>query len=1008
MSREAESQGPGGNRPSPAGDTQDDPGEALTETPRGDTLAYGSSDAPQEPPRDSHDLRRGARVGRYLVIDRLGAGGMGVVYAAYDPDLDRRVALKLLGARARTSSQVALSRLLREAHAMARLQHPNVITVHDVGTYEGQVFLAMELVEGPSLGAWASSAPRSWQEVLEVYVQAARGLEAIHAAGLLHRDVKPDNVLLGRDGRVRVLDLGLARLTQAEEDELPATSGEEPTRPGPTPSLSRNLTQAGAIVGTPAYMSPEQLAGEPIDARSDQFSFCVALYEALYGERPFEGRNPIVLLREMRADHVRAPNAARKVPLWIRRLLLVGLRAKPAERHASMAALIAALTHRPGTRRRIGAVSGLALAALAAAIVLPGYFRREESRVCAGGERQLAGIWGPARKQSIREAFERTGRPNAGDAWRGVEAVIDAYERAWLTQRKEACEATILRGDQSMALLALRHACLDERLRELESLVQLMSSADADVLDRTVSAAHSLTSLAGCADVEGLTARVKPPGDERTKERVSRIRAQLTRGKELLDLGKYAGGLEIAAAQVAAAAQLPYRPIQAEALWLFGDLQQRKGDLKAAEQTLHEAVWAAEAGRHDEMVVRSSALLAYVLGFLGTQPEAAHRWSRQALAVLERMGKNEELEGYILNNEGLVYEVEGKLLEALAHYERSLALWERALSADHPRRAISHYNLGSVLAVLGRSAEASRQLDLALSFQTRVLGPEHPDVGQTLNVLGDLQRMRGEWGLARKTLERAHRILASAFGEDSADAARPLITDGQVLLAEGRPEPALARLERALEVSRKAYGADHPQTLQAECLIAQALAQLGRPGDADTRAAAAVATSVTVNGEGHLDTARARLVLAEILVTRRPREAIELYRKALTVGEQVLGPESTALAEILLGLGRAALAANEASEAIMTLERALSLHRRMPGAVLERARIELDLARALWSRPDGHARAMDLAKQARDEVATLREEAPSVAAERAALARWLGARITPPASPRLPPASARP
>jgi len=989
-------------RPSP-GETQDDPGEALTETPRGDTLADGSGPAAGGP----NELPRGARVGRYLVIDRLGAGGMGVVYAAYDPDLDRRVALKLLGARTRTSSTVALSRLLREAHAMARLQHPNVITVHDVGTFEGQVFLAMELVDGASVGAWASGAPRSWQEVLDVYVQVARGLEAIHAAGLLHRDVKPDNLLLGRDGRVRVLDLGLARLTQAEEDDLPATSGEEPTRPGPTPSLSKNLTQAGAIVGTPAYMSPEQFAGEPTDARSDQFSFCVALYEALYGERPFEGTNPIVLLREILAERVRAPNAARRVPLWIRRILLVGLRAKPAERHASMAALAAALTHRPGTRRRIAALSGLALAALVAAVVLPGHYRREESRVCAGGQRHLAGIWDRARKQTIHEAFERTGRPGAADAWKGVESVIDAYEQAWLTQRKDACEATILRGDQSLALLALRHACLDERLRELESLVHLMSSADADVLDRTVSAAHALTPLSGCADVEALTARVKPPADERTKAQVSRIRAQLARGKELLDLGKFARGLEIAGAQVAAARQLPYRPIQAEALWLFGDLQQRNGDLKAAEQTLHEAVWAAEAGRHDEMVVRTSALLAYVLGFLGTQPEVAHRWSRQALAVLERMGKNEELEGYILNNEGLVYEVEGRLVEALDHYERSLALWERSLSTDHPRRGISHYNLGSVLSVLGRYAEASRHFDLALTFQTRVLGPEHPDVGQTLNVLGDLQRMRGEWGLARRTLERAHRILVRAFGEDSADAARPLITDGQVLLSEGRPGPAQARLEQALEVSRKAYGADHPQTLQAEYLIAQALAHQGRSGDADRRAAAAVATSVTVNGDGHLDTARARLALAEILVGRRPREAIDLYRTALSVGEQALGAESPALAEILLGLGRAALAATEATEAIMALERALSLHRRTPGATLERARIEIELARALWSRPDGHARAIELAKQARDEVATLREDAPSVAAERAAIARWL-ARITPPASPRPLPASSRP
>lgn len=247
------------------------------------------------------------RIGRFVVEEPLGQGGMGVVYAAHDPDLDRRVAVKLLS---RADADGFEARLRLEAQAMARLSHPNVAVVHEVGSHEGRVFVAMELVDGVTLRAWADDHARSWREILDVYLQAGDGLVAAHEAGLVHRDFKPDNAMLGTDGRVRVLDFGLASSRRHEEG-----IDDRDTR------IARDrLTETGTLLGTPAYMAPEQIDGGGVDTRSDQFAFCVALFEALYGVRPYSGRTVGELGEAIGAGHIAAPK--RSVgPAWLRRVL---------------------------------------------------------------------------------------------------------------------------------------------------------------------------------------------------------------------------------------------------------------------------------------------------------------------------------------------------------------------------------------------------------------------------------------------------------------------------------------------------------------------------------------------------------------------------------------------------------------------------------------------------------------------------------------------------------------
>jgi serine/threonine protein kinase/formylglycine-generating enzyme required for sulfatase activity len=303
------------------------------------------------------DLDTGARIGRYVIVERVGTGAMGVVYGAYDPELDRKVALKLI--KPGQGKDTARARLLREAKAIARLQHPNVVAVHDVGVYEEQVFLAMEFVAGGTIKSWLAAQTRSWREILDVFIAAGRGLAAAHAAGLVHRDFKPDNVLLDKESRPRVVDFGIARQAGGGDDELEGDTGDVDSQDG-TQTLRDSsgkhalatLTKTGTWVGTPAYMAPEQFLGERGDEKSDQFSFCVALYEALYGERPFAGDDMLSISVNVTTEHLRPLPKDRGIPNWVRRVILRGLRSNPADRWDGMPAMIAALSSDPVAKLR--------------------------------------------------------------------------------------------------------------------------------------------------------------------------------------------------------------------------------------------------------------------------------------------------------------------------------------------------------------------------------------------------------------------------------------------------------------------------------------------------------------------------------------------------------------------------------------------------------------------------------------------------------------------------------
>ena len=513
-------------------------------------------------PRGLIRLQRGDAVGRYVLLDQLGRGGMGVVFSAFDPTLDRKVALKVLHRDPEEpTGSAGEPRLLREAQALAKLSHPNVITVHDVGTHEGAVFIAMEFIDGETLSQWCES-PRPWSEVVRMLSAAGRGIAAAHRAKMIHRDFKPDNVMIGADGRPRVLDFGLARA--AYEGSGVVAIPVDTVELGSSSTFDAKLTETGALMGTPAYMAPEQFGGRRVDERSDQFSFCVSAYEALYGERPFAGDSLAAIAFQVSQGKIREPPRTTQVPSWLRKVLVRGLAVAPEQRWPDMDALLEALARDPQRRRRrIGLAAALIVTTAGlGALIQRGVATRQAP--CSGAAEHLVGVWDDDARAAIEASFGATGLAYADDAARGVGQALDSYASAWTSMHQEACEATRVRGEQSDEVLSLRMACLDRSLGQLGALVEVVRKADAEVVERALEATTSLPPLAVCADAEALLFGVKLPASEAERVEVEKLRAGLDEARSLELAGKRGPASEQLEAMLTDVTELGYRPLIAD------------------------------------------------------------------------------------------------------------------------------------------------------------------------------------------------------------------------------------------------------------------------------------------------------------------------------------------------------------------------------------------------------------------------------------------------------------
>ena len=936
---------------------------------------------PSEDDDAEGNVERGASIGRFLVLGALGVGGMGMVLSAYDPHLDRKVALKLLrgdvwrGGRASQGHDA----LVREAQAMARLTHPNVVAVYEVGFSDKGAYVVMEQVEGTTLRAWLAMTKRRWDEILDVLVAAGAGLDAAHRAGIVHQDFKPENVLVGVDGRPRVSDFGLA-----------------------------GIAAVGA--GTQGYMAPEQQAGERVDARADQYAYCVTVWQALQGERP----PPDAALP-----------ASRSAPAWVYRALARGLATRPDDRWPSMEALLAALRR----RSRLGwsaaiAVGAVVVAGAAAFIVGRG---RATAAACDEAETRLSGVWDPARREAVRAAFASTRLPFSDATWTGVSARIDDYAQGWVAMHRDTCRATRVEGRQSDTLMDLRMACLERHRGVLGALTDFWArGVDSETLERAADAAGRLPPLAECADARALTERAPVPSDRAGPIAAARRGIDAA---QALGLSRRPEGKAVAAAARLVADATGWEQVRAEADMVEADILYYLHD-RGVEARALEAARLAGAARDDRLAARALILLARHLAedqqsaarallvadiaagavartgedpalriqllrsrgaayrtaaqldaawtlFAAARAEATAWFGPVAAETVELVGElavtaeargdyptaraltEDTLAATIalfgaehprvsaqLNNLGMIAWDLGDLDGCAAYHRRGLALSERLQGPESAATAISLHNLGVVDIDRGDLREAETVLTRALAIRERLLGPEHPLLASTLVSMGSIRRKQGQYVEAQAFLERALAIRTKVYGPEDANVAWSRIAIGWLFMARGDVPRAVDHFRVAVAIRDKTLGPAHRLTLSSQSDLVMALAMTGRCADAET----VVAT-------------------------------------ALPAIEKLVGPEHPDLVSALVGKGRCVLDAGRAAAAVALLKRAVAIAEKAKIAVVDRGAARWQLALALWAAGE-HDVSIAAARRAEEELAVDGDGAH----ERDAVRAWLAAR----------------
>ncbi len=867
-----------------------------------------------EPPvSDSGDGAAGAiKIGRFLVLQQLGRGSMGVVYAAYDEMLDRRVALKVI--RRDISWQTSVQqRTRREAQALAKLSHRNVVQVYEVGEVDGKIFIAMEYLHGRTLTAWLKESERSWRELLDMFVEAGRGLAAAHAAKLIHRDFKPDNVIVGEDGRVCVVDFGLVS-GDRRADDVDSSSA-----PVPANSLTNlRLTQAGAVLGTPAYMSPEQHSRMPVDARSDQFSFCVALWEALYGARPFTGSSREQLAASILLSTPKPPPRS-PVPARVQAALLRGLAATTDRRHASMEELLAQLTREPPPVR---AAPWLVLGALVVGGLGLGYWTAGPAPCGPGG---LSREW-TANREPLAAVLRRSNQPYAREtSERAVEA-LDRYVDAWSAQSLDVCEAH-RDGRQPQRLVDLRTLCLERRRQELTALLVTLGPGD---VEQALQAISSLRAPVECNAVATLVAeqeRTLRPPDPETEHAVAAASLDLERARQAERLRR-----EDELARLLAVLQdspaVRHPPFAASVHLLRSRLEDMRGHYTNAERQARLAWLAGLRGGSLEVAAQAAVLRASVQSLRLARFEAAEESLAEAEAVFETLGDDPAREASLTAARGLLAATRGDPAAAEIWYRKTLAAVERLHGSDEPRTGAAANDLAGALRRQNRLDEALPLYLRALAIAEASYGPHHPAIATPLNNLGnvyyDLQRHADAQRYYERTL-----ALSEGLGSDHPEVANALNNLANNLLALDRSVEAVDLHTRALQIRERALGPSHPEVAVSLANRAMADAALGRHAEATASLERALQIQRATLGATHPDLASTYNVLGNLrFAVGDFVGAVREYNSAVQLCEQAASHDPSELAAWLFNLGNTQLALGQHRNARATLLRSLTLAER--------------------------------------------------------------------------------
>jgi serine/threonine protein kinase/tetratricopeptide (TPR) repeat protein len=913
------------------------------------------------------------RIGRFPVLRKLGEGGMGRVYACHDEQLGREIAVKLL--RPRLDSPGAQTRLMREAQSLARLSHPNVVQIYEIGHHEGGLFLSMEYVAGRNLREYLRAHTQSpgedkdklgWRARLELVLAAGRGLAAAHAAGLVHRDIKPENILVGDDGRVRVLDFGLARgdgntttLDDARtEDDGPVRSGS-----GDGFELARSLTATGSVIGTPNYMAPEQHLGRTADALTDQFGFCVLAFEVLYGRRPFHAETLADLREAVCAGRIEAPPAGTGVPRRLRTVIERGLATDPALRWPNIDTLLERLTRVAGTRRRwavgLGALA-LVGASLSASALMFGTPTRPD--LCALDPGALAGTWDDPRREQLRAAYAATKLAAAEPSAVVVEQALDRWADGWVAAQHEVCEGTRA-GVWSAEQLDKRSACLARKRSEAAAVIGVLLDADAQSVLRSPELLEQLPDLRSCMSETLVDLRHPLPDEPEARARIEDGYEQIAKALALASVGRL-GEAERLTDTLTRTGARGYPPLAVELRALPGRMELWRGGLDAGIPLVLGAVREAEGLHLDEVVASLRVELASrAVGAWG-HPERESWLLEDAEAALVRVGHDADPRDVLLAiARGQLLEDQGDFAGALATYASARERAEQAGDSELAER--SRLYVGNTLSNLGRFDVAIAELTAARVANERRWGARAPRIADCDYDLAAVELQRGRFNEAEARFARARELYVELFGPKSVQVIRVDSSLGSLALLQGDFDRAATLLADVIIARER----NHERWPEALADTYEALGAV-RFYQGDYRASIpayerALELRRSALAEDHPLIANLYANIGESQVALGEHEAAEAaFARALELLERRLPAEHPSLALPYKGRGQAKLARGRYAEARTDLEHALELQAASPGEPLERADIEFSLARALVEL-DEDDRARELAEQAR-------------------------------------------
>lgn len=763
------------------------------------------------------------RVGRYELQEVIGVGAMGVVFAAHDPELGRRVAVKILRApthdRDREQAEAQRRRFIRESRSLARIVHPNVVSIYDVGEVDDEIFIAMELVEGTTLREWLAARQRTTAEILALFEPIGRGLLAVHQAGLVHRDFKPENILIGADGRPRVTDFGVAFGAWSDDDELVAPSAtSEAERPSGRQALS--LTATGALLGTPSYMALEQLRSERVDGRADLFAFAVTLWEALFGVRPFAGAS----LAEMGANiyHQRFVDPGprlRAMPRGLVAVLTCALAARPEDRQQNLDELLLALRafHAPPVRRRSRIARSLVLVAVtvAAGVAVWGTLGRDRCRLASFDQ-----TWMVRFRPAVLTLVGSAKSPAAIALAQQTLTALDRYARRLDEARQDVCEATFVQRRQSEQTFDAQSECLLRRQRRLELLVGSLKSETMD-WRRAVELAASLDDPGACRSATAIA----QSRDLDAKER-ARLLAEIDRALDDLQFSRFVVAAERLERAIVDARHLGDDAAVAEALLAQSQLRRYQGDREAARVSVNEAIATALTARSRELAFKG-----YVLAVRLAYVEDAERLVRNFEWLRAATGAHARHRAQLYTEMASVYRISGRKNEALGALRVALAEDDVDLGAHASREDV----LGNLLWDMGYAAAAGLVLDRAAIDAVVAWGEDSHEalsfasdrVAVDFAIGGPLAAIPGQ----RRLVARAER----SHDEDPELFVMVLNNLVAYLAMSNQDKEALATSERAVQIAEAKLPAGSPARRTTQLKYAAKLVDASRFDEAIVR-----------------------------------------------------------------------------------------------------------------------------------------------------------------------------